>query len=207
MLIKLFALALLWGCAQSQKVVTSDGKGGAHVEDTPVALGVDLIPAMGKDGVLMFVRLARRAENAGLVRFPPGPPHTKVLHPGGPAMFWFNSSPESYMVYEDDLNNDGYPDYVVVILDMGSGEHGGVYGAYFVKDKQLVSLAFEKAVAQSLAPSKDAPHVGLYLAKPFAFRKAGKQYLRFLTSIGGEQSVHTYLWQGDRFQRVNVAYQ
>lgn len=61
------------------------------------------------------------------------------------------------MVYRDDLNNDGSLEYVVVILDMGSGENGGVYGAYFLKEKLLVSLKFEETVMQNMFPRKEAP--------------------------------------------------
>lgn len=107
--------------------------------------------------------------------------------------------PKDYLLYFDDVNNDGKKEYLLTYIHSGSGDYSGIQGAYALDNGKLTNLNLQKIIN----PKEDMSTFHLYLANPFIVRVNGKTYFRFQDERTSK-NIFTYLWKDSEFKKVNL---
>lgn len=112
---------------------------------------------------------------------------------------------EDMQIYRGDFNNQGAIEYLLITTS-GSLAANTVSAVYKVVGKKLVALDFDGDVKVNLG-LRDLSRFYLFTAKPFAYIKDNKTYLRFLKVSSdynpAELQVCTYLWQQRYFTLIS----
>lgn len=152
---------------------------------------------LGKTEITKFLDLLKDPTNQSVVELKTGTPSFKEIPKDNSAILTIGS--ESYLLYFDDVNNDGKKEYLLTFIHSGSGDYSGTKGAYALDNGKLTNLNLHKVIS----PKEDMSTFHLYLANPFVVRVNGKIYLRFQDERTSK-NIFTYFWKDSEFKKVNL---
>lgn len=161
----------------------------------------EIVSPLGKNEVSKFLELLKDPSNQKVVGLQNVPATFKEIPKDGSSMFSLGS--ESYLLYLDDLNNDGSKEYLLTYIHSGSGDYSGIKGAYSLEAGKLTSLNLDKTIIKNVNPSGDMSTFHLYLANPFVVRVNGKVYLRFQDERTSKNTF-TYIWKKSEFNKAEL---
>ncbi|MGZ3809610.1 MAG: hypothetical protein ACXVCE_16130, partial [Bacteriovorax sp.] len=159
----------------------------------------EIVFPLGKKEIIQFLDLLKDHVNRKVVGLQNKPVSFQEIPNEGSAIFSIGS--DSYLLYGDDLNNDGVKEYLLAYLHSGSGDYSGIQGAYRVNAGKMTSLNVDNIIIKNLFPKGDMSRFHLYLASPFVVRVNGKIYLRFQDEHSARK-IFTYLWHGEEFKEM-----
>jgi len=157
----------------------------------------EIIFPLGKTEITKFLDLLKDPTNQKVVELKEGTPSYKEILQENSAIFSIGS--ESYLLYFDDVNNDGKKEYLLTFVHSGSGDYSGIKGAFSLENGKLTNLNLQKVIS----PKEDISTFHLFLANPFVVRANGKIYLRFQDERTSK-NVFTYFWKDSEFKKVNL---
>ena len=98
----------------------------------------EIIFPMGKQEIVKFLDVLKDPINQKVTSFQNGPVTFQEIPQEGSTVF--SIGPESYLLYLNDLNNDGKKEYLLTYLHSGSGDYSGIEGAYTINNGKIISL-------------------------------------------------------------------
>jgi len=114
-----------------------------------------------------------------------------------------------YVIYKGDFSNEGVTEYALVSTN-SVGEHNNMVNIYKLIDNHLVDTGLGDIISRDLLNGRDlGPDFYNWVADPFAIKKDGKTYLRFMNypSTPADRSdgyntdelrLCTYILQGEK---------
>ncbi|MDD4973768.1 MAG: hypothetical protein PHY93_05425 [Bacteriovorax sp.] len=161
----------------------------------------EIIFPLGKKGIVKFLDLLKDPINQKVIDLQNGPVSFQEIPQEDSAVFFIG--PDSYLLYLNELNNDGKKEYLLTYLHSGSGDYSGIKGAYTINSGKVTSLNFDKIIVKNLFPNGDMSRFHLYLANPFVVRVDGKIYLRFQDQRSAK-NIFTYFWHESEFKKIDL---
>lgn len=161
----------------------------------------EIVFPLGKKEIVKFLDLLKDPINQKVINLPNGPIIFQEIPQEGSAVF--SVGPDSYLLYLNDLNNDGKKEYLLTYLHSGSGDYSGIKGAYTINTGKVTSLNLDKIIVKNLFPNRDMSRFHLYLANPFVVRVDGKIYLRFQDQRSAK-NIFSYLWHESGFKKIDL---
>jgi hypothetical protein len=157
----------------------------------------EIVFPLGKNEITKFLDLLKDPTNQSVVELKKGTALFNEIPKDNSALFTLGS--ETYLLYFDDVNNDGKKEYLLTFIHSGSGDYSGIKGAYALDNGKLTNLKLQKVIS----PKEDMSTFHLFLANPFVVRVNGKTYLRFQDERTSK-NIFTYFWKDSEFKKVNL---
>ncbi|MBC7538250.1 MAG: hypothetical protein H7281_05480 [Bacteriovorax sp.] len=161
----------------------------------------EIVYPLGKQEIVKFLNLLKDPINQKVTNLQNAPVTFQEIPQEGSAVF--SIGPESYLLYLNDLNNDGNKEYLLTYLHSGSGDYSGIEGAYTINNGKVTSLNLDKIIVKNLFPNGDMSRFHSYLAKPFVVRVDRKIYLRFQDQPSAK-NIFTYFWHESEFKKIDL---
>lgn len=157
----------------------------------------EIVFPLGKTEITKFLELLKDPANQKVVELKEGTASFNEIPKDNSAILSIGS--ESYLLYFDDVNNDGKKEYLITFIHSGSGDYSGIKGAYALENNKLSDLNLQKVIS----PKEEITTFHLFLANPFVVRVNGKTYLRFQDERTSK-NIFTYLWKDSEIKKVNL---